>query len=72
MICSICLFVGGTVPVRRVTVINGQAVCPEHSGLVQGGEHRAALYRLVEQTGHASLAEYQAAEAARRSGQAET
>lgn len=40
--CSICLFTK-IEPVYAVTVINGQAVCLDCTGYVQGGEHRRAL-----------------------------
>lgn len=42
--CAICLFVVGNGEARLAdTTINGQAVCLEHIGYVQGGSHAVAL-----------------------------
>jgi hypothetical protein len=41
--CCLCLHSGAEVAKHACTVINGQAVCYEHMGYVQGGKFSAAL-----------------------------
>lgn len=52
LLCSICLYLPSLeIPgeVRSAyTVINGQAVCPDHVGYVAGGAHSQALMALSD------------------------
>jgi hypothetical protein len=41
--CSVCLFVREGVAERAVAVINGQSVCEDHMGYVQGEPHSRAI-----------------------------
>ncbi|MEV4416141.1 hypothetical protein [Catellatospora sp. NPDC049609] len=55
LICSICLYVlprpdlgeDATAETEMVTVINGQATCVRHAGIVAGGEHSIMLLAAV-------------------------
>jgi hypothetical protein len=48
--CSLCLFTR-TEANAAVTVLNGQAVCEDHLGYVQGGDHFIALRTVRLQEG---------------------
>jgi hypothetical protein len=51
--CSVCLFVREGVAERAVAVINGQSVCEDHMGYVQGEPHtRAIATARKEETRH--------------------
>jgi len=41
--CSLCLFTRTGVANEAATIINGQAVCEDHMGYVQGGSFSVAL-----------------------------
>ena len=43
LFCAICLHVGGGEAQEADTIINGQAVCLDHAGYVQGGLFTQAL-----------------------------
>lgn len=45
LLCAFCLFTREHGE-PAVTVLNGQAVCDEHNGYAQGGEHAHALIRV--------------------------
>jgi len=47
--CAICYFVRQGVPNPAIVVLNGQSVCEEHEGYVQGDPHASAIALAQEQ-----------------------
>ena len=51
LICCLCLFARTGAASPADTIINGQAVCIDHAGYVQGGEFSSALNAAVREEG---------------------